>query len=381
MKQRPEPSVIISVPGEAAAPRPTHARSYWALQILGWGAYCFGYYVVVLVPFREAGLPSIFADIIYCFAGLLATHLLRARIRAGRWTELPLLRLLPRLLAAALLVGLFQALALDTTLWFEGVFATTPLTTRIGILLATVFFSALLIGLWLAIYFVVQSSRRRRSAEVDALRSQVLARESQMRSLQQQLNPHFLFNCLNSLRGMIDEDPRRAQVMVTELAALLRAALRSDHCATVPLSDELAAVDAYIRLESVRLEERLRIHREIDPAATTAAVPPLLLQGLVENAVRHGIAPLQTGGDLTLRIARVADRLQVTVTNSGTLQPGPTPGTGLSNARERLRLLYGDRARLDLREDPPASVQATLEIPFEPAPQPSPVPQEAACAP
>ncbi len=371
-----------SAPAEGEAhPRPSTARAYWICQVLGWGGYCLGYYLTILVPFRETGLPSILADLAYGLAGLLGTHLLRARLRAGNWTDLRLPRLLPRLAASALLVGLLQTLALDGTLWLEGTFTSTGPRTSIGILLGTIFFSAVLVGFWLAVYFVVQSVRRRRSAELDALLSEVLARESQLRSLQQQLNPHFLFNCLNSLRGMIDEDPRRAREMVTELAGLLRAALRTDQCATVPLADELATVDAYLRLESVRLEERLRIHRQIDPVSSSAAIPPLLLQGLVENAIRHGIAPLRSGGDLTLRIVLIGDRLRATVTNSGSLQPGGNPGIGLANARERLRLLYGDRAHLDLREDPPGSVQATLEILFEPAPLAPTAQQEAPCAP
>lgn len=379
MIEPPGISGAIASAGEATVrPRPT-TRAYWICQILGWGGYCLGYYLAALVPFHEYGLKPTLADAVYGVVGLLGTHLLRMRLRAGGWIELRLSLLLPRLLLAALLVGAAQTAALDGTLFLEGAFSSVSPGAAPGILLATVFFSALLVGSWLAIYFVVLSVRRRRTAEVDALLAQVLARESQLRSLQQQLNPHFLFNCLNSLRGMIDEDPRRARDMVTELAGLLRGALRSDN--TVALNDELAAVDAYLRLESVRLEERLRIRREIDPAAGTAAFPPLLLQGLVENAVRHGIAPLPGGGELTLRIARSGDRLQVSVANSGALRPGNENGIGLANARQRLRLLYGDRAHLDLREDPPGCVQATLEIPFQPAPVAAPPIQETPCAP
>ncbi|MGC2638373.1 MAG: histidine kinase [Acidobacteriaceae bacterium] len=368
--------------GETLAPRPrlSTGRAYWICQIVGWGGYCLGYYLAVLVPFHDSGPKPILADLVYGVAGLAGTHLLRARMSAGGWTEMRPSRLVSRLFASALVVGALQTIALDGTLWLQGVFTAAAPGTSQGIVLATFFSSALLVGFWLAIYFVVLSVRRRRSAEVDILRSQILARESQLRSLQQQLNPHFLFNCLNSLRGMIDEDPHRAQEMVGELAGLLRAALRSDRCAIIPLADELMAVDAYLRLESVRLEERLRVHKEVDPAAAVAAIPPLLLQGLVENAVRHGIAPLRSGGDLTLRIALAGERLQICITNSGTLREGSEGGIGLANARARLHLLYGSRVHLDLRESPPGTVQATLEIPFEPAPVPID-PQAVPCEP
>ncbi|HEY6445760.1 MAG TPA: histidine kinase [Acidobacteriaceae bacterium] len=365
---------------EALGPRSSTGRAYWLCQFLGWGGYCLGYYLAVLVPFHDRGPKPILADLVYAVAGFFGTHLLRASMRAGGWTEMRPLRLVSRLFASALLVGALQTVTLDGTLWLQGVFSSAAPGAAQGIVLATFFSSALLIGFWLSIYFVVLSVRRRRSAEVDILRSQILVRESQLRSLQQQLNPHFLFNCLNSLRGMIDEDPRRAQEMVSELAGLLRAALRSDRCATIPLADELAAVDAYLRLESVRLEDRLRVHREVDPAATAAAIPPLLLQGLVENAVRHGIAPLRDGGDLTLRVALAGERLQICVTNSGALRAGSEGGIGLANARARLHLLYGGRVHLDLRESPPGTVQAALEIPFEPALVPT-VPQEVPCEP
>ena len=207
--------------------------------------------------------------------------------------------------------------------------------------------------------------RRRRTAELDALRAQVLARETRLRTLQQQLNPHFLFNCLNSLRGMIDEDRNRARQMVTRLAELLRSSLRQDESNSIPLDEELATVDAYLELESVRFEERLRIRRDIDPAARSALVPPMLVQGLVENALKHGISSLPSGGDLTLRIARAGDLLLIDVLNPGTLSSQSGNGIGLANARERLRLLYGPRAELTLTEDQPGSVHAGVVLPFE----------------
>lgn len=376
MKKAAELPPTLSDRSEGSVHRPAGSRAYWICQILGWGGYCLGYYLAVIIPFHDSGPGSILADSVYGIAGFVGTHLLRSRMRAAGWTEMRPPRLVARLVVAALLVGSLQTAALDGTLWLQGAFASAAPGAAAGILLATAFFSALLIGFWLAIYFVVLSIRRRRSAELDTLRSQIVARESQLRSLQQQLNPHFLFNCLNSLRAMIDEDPRRAREMVTELAGLLRAALHTDQRATVTLADELAVVDAYLRLESVRLEERLRVHREIDPAAVSAAFPLLLLQGLVENGVRHGIAPLRTGGELTLRIALAGDRLDVLLTNSGTLHPARNGGIGLINARERLRLLYGEHACLNLREDPPGVVQAHLEMPFVPASSAG----EAACA-
>jgi signal transduction histidine kinase len=341
------------------------SSAYWTCQVLGWGGYGVGYYLAVLVPFRAAGPKQAAADLAYCVAGLLGTHLLRSRIKLHGWNEIPYRALIPRLLAGALLVGALQVLALDGALMLGNQFDWNRTGQGAAVFGVTVFFSALLIGLWLAIYLGVQASRRRRTAELDALRAQVLIREARLRFLQQQLNPHFLFNCLNGLRGMIDEDSRRAQVMVTRLAELLRSSLRQDEHSVVSLAEELSTVSAYLELESMRFEERLRIRRDLDPQALPALVPPMLLQGLVENAIKHGIAQLPCGGELDIRIRRNGEQLRVDICNTGTLRNQDGTGIGLANARERLRLLYGKHAELSLTEDPAGWVHATLVLPFQ----------------
>ena len=146
---------------------------------------------------------------------------------------------------------------------------------------------------WLVIYFSVHGRRRREALQLELA---VVSRDAQLRSLRAQINPHFLFNSLNSLRHLILADPQRAVTMVTGLADLLRYSLASDRSDMVPLGDELAIVDEYLGLEQVRLEERLRVERAIEPAALPARVPPMLVQSLVDNAIKHGIATLPQGG-------------------------------------------------------------------------------------
>jgi two-component system sensor histidine kinase AlgZ len=342
----------------------TSSRAYWACQLLGWAGYGLAYYLAVLVPFHAAGPRQILADAAYCAAGLAGTHLLRRVMNRHGWSELPYAALAPRLLAGAVLVGALQTAVLDGSLAFEGLMDWRR-PGAAAIVGTTAFFSAFLVALWLAVYLTVQAVRRRRSAEMDALRAEVVAREAELRSLHRQLNPHFLFNCLNSLRAMIDEDRARAQQMVTRLAELLRASLRQDACSAIRLEEELATVDAYLDLESVRLEERLRIRRNIDPHAGDALVPPMLVQGLVENALKHGIAQLPGGGELVLRVERDGDALRVEVGNPGQLRMNLEGGIGLSNTRERLRLLYRERASFEIREEPSGWVRAIAVLPFE----------------
>ena len=338
--------------------------AYWACQLAGWGGYGLGFYLTVLVPSRATGPRRVLADAAYCLTGLLGTHLLRLVMKKRGWSELRYASLALRLIPGALLVGALETAALYGSLTLAGLMDWGRMDS-VPILTTTMFFSAFLVALWLAVYLAVLAVRRRRTAEMDALRAEVVARETKLRSLQQQLNPHFLFNCLNSLRGMIDEDSARAQEMVTRLAELLRASLRQDECNAIPLEEELATVNAYLELESVRLEERLRIRREIGEEVRSALVPPMLVQGLVENALKHGIAQLADGGELTLCIARTAGELRVEVGNTGTLRAPRNGGIGLANARERLRLLYGTGAELSLSEDPAGWVCAKVVLPFQ----------------
>jgi signal transduction histidine kinase len=341
------------------------SRAYWVCQALGWGGYGVVYFVAVLLPLHQGGAVQAVIDLAYCLTGLLGTHLLHSRIKLDGWSEMQYRALIPRLLVSALLVGLSQTIVLDSSLALEHQFNWNQMGQVLAVFGSTVFFSALLVGLWLAIYLGVEGARRRHAAVLDALRTEVLIREASLRSLQQQLNPHFLFNCLNSLRGMIDEDSKRAQVMVTRLAELLRSSLRQDQRSVISVEEELTTVNAYLELESVRFEERLRMRQDIDPQALSALVPPMLLQCLVENAIKHGISQLTSGGELEMRIRRSAEQLQVDICNTGSLRGHLGTGIGLANARQRLRLLYGDRAELTLREDPPGWVHATLVLPFQ----------------
>ena len=133
------------------------------------------------------------------------------------------------------------------------------------------------------------------------------------------MNPHFLFNCLNNLRELIREEPERAERLVTELAELLRYTLQADRVETVPLKEEIHAVRQYLSLEKVRFEERLRLRFEIEPGALGVPVPPMLLQTLAENALKHGIANLPGGGEVAIHAYLKERQLEIVITNPGSL--------------------------------------------------------------
>jgi LytS/YehU family sensor histidine kinase len=216
---------------------------------------------------------------------------------------------------------------------------------------------------WVVLYVGFTAKRRREEKEAELL---LALREAELRALEAQINPHFLFNCLNSIRALVVENPPRAQDMITRLANILRHNLRNDVRPTVPLSSEVDAVSDYLALESARFDDRLRVRCSVSPDAGLIPVPSMLLQTLVENAVKHGIAPRPAGGDVAIRATLDPGWLMVEVENTGQLADSTVDATqmGLSNTRGRLRILYGDRATLELANRDGDRVVATVRIPL-----------------
>lgn len=211
-----------------------------------------------------------------------------------------------------------------------------------------------------------QRQAEERGAQVERIRAE-LAR-AELRALRAQVNPHFLFNTLNSIAALISEDPQAAEDVVTRLADVFRYALTSTEAETVRLGDELAFVRSYLAIEQVRLAERLRIEEHIAPGLEDTFVPPLLLQPLVENAVRYAVAPRTHGGTITLTARREADSLVLVVADDG---PGFTPGVapqghgvGLESVRERLRLA-GAGHDLALETAPGQGTRVTITLPAD----------------
>lgn len=219
-----------------------------------------------------------------------------------------------------------------------------------------------LIMVWSLIYFGVHAVWNYRQAEVEKWKLEAQAEAARLQALKLQLNPHFFFNSLNSLRALITEDPSRAQQMVTRLARLLRTTMQMDDVKTVSLEEELSTVRTYLALERVHFENRLQFHIDAAEEALKRQVPFLLVQALVENGIKHGIATRPGGGTITVRADLQDEALRVRVTNPGTVD-SEEGGIGLENARERLRLLFGNDASVTLANDGPSTVVASAVLP------------------
>jgi two-component system, LytTR family, sensor kinase len=277
-------------------------------------------------------------------------------------------RRVPVHLAASLAIGAAQVAGfillgrLAGQPGFEHPFVT--LWWKLGIknlLLALVLYGGVL-GAWHA----TEYRRRFRERALVAVRLEAQLVQAQLDALKMQLHPHFLFNALHTVAVLVrKQDSRGAVKTITALAELLRVALDSVGRQLVRLEDELFFVDRYLAIEQVRFQDRLRVVRTVAPGLLDAEIPNLLLQPLVENAIRHGISASSTAGELAITARREGDRLVVTISDDGPGLDGEgRTGVGLASVRARLAQLYGGAAALRLEPSSSGGVSATIEVPY-----------------
>jgi sensor histidine kinase YesM len=362
--------------------RLTIARSksqqlYWIYQIIGWGLWTLariaGAVTILGLPWFKATLELAILSAV----GLALSHVLRDYVRRHHWSAFSIPQLTKRIVIAGLVVGTPLGIITQLTDVAElqnlapvlkeyapalNVHFSVPIQYAHQIVN-----SAVLYMVWLAIYFTAVGLREYRSARLTQSELARALHVAELRLLKSQLNPHFLFNALNTVRSLIADNPARAQSAVTRLANTLRYSLSSRHNELVTLAQELEIVRDYLELESMRFEDRLRIEQNVPAEATGVPIPVMLLQTLVENAIKHGIAELPSGGMLRISAAVHKDVLVLQVENPRPPAPGRAPheGVGLRNAHDRLRLLYGARASLDLDLSKPAVATARLRIPLQ----------------
>ena len=222
--------------------------------------------------------------------------------------------------------------------------------------------------LWCNLYFGAKQWQEISNQRERMLRAESELREAKLDALRYQLNPHFLFNALNAVSTLVlERDSERATRMLSRIGTMLRRALDEESVAEIPLVQELEFTSQYLEVEQIRLGERLRVTTDVSPKTLVAAVPVMLLQPLVENAVRHGIAPEVNGGEILIRSSRIDSRLHLLVKNSGARRnskQGNAHGIGLRNCIERLKAIYGEDYRLELDWPTEGGCEVKLDLPF-----------------
>jgi two-component sensor histidine kinase len=308
------------------------------------------------VPWREVALTSTASAWLWIPPTLLALWLAgRWPIDRGRWRSG-----IAAHFGGALATVLFRAVAVVALDRWVGWYDELP---AFGAVLLTsfgnnFFFFWLLVGVGHAAHFA-RTARRRETQLAWA----------QLHALQAQLHPHFLFNALNTVSACVHRDPHAAERMIARLSELLRGSLDTSATHEVPLAEELRLLESYLEIEQARFEDRLRVRWSIDPASREARVPHLILQPLVENAVKHGIGPRSAPGTVQVSAARERGELRLEVRDDGLGVPAGfawegRAGVGLANTRARLRQLYGDRHRFALEGAPGGGVVVSISIPF-----------------
>ena len=340
-------------------------QRWWLFAFLWWtlnGVASASQYVQMVGPggervtWRHALLTSLASAYLWVPLTMLALWLAH-RYPLGRGRLLPRLGL--HLLAGMAVVIVFRAGAVLLLNPWVGWYATLPPLPEVLLTSAqnNAFLYSLLVGVAHGAYYARESRQR----------DEQLA-EARLLTLKAQIQPHFLFNTLNTIALMVRESPRDAERLITRLSELFRHALEGATIHEVPLADEVRFAAAYLEIEGARFEERLRVEWEIDPGALEARVPHLILQPLVENAIRHGIAPRSAAGRLRVAARRENGRVRLVVEDDGVGLDGASrpasPGVGLTNVRARLAALYGPAGELALAARSGGGVTATLVFPY-----------------
>jgi signal transduction histidine kinase len=327
--------------------------SFWTIQVIGWAVY----FVTIYVTFLTIAQPGNFLNLFYlkgfrALTGFVLTSIFLRPIYQALESRFAITSLVLLVLISAVVFG-----AAWTAI--EGIYVyLTSFPFNVNSYLARspriVLDYAMTLTAWSALYLGVRNWRSWQIERENALESAALAQKAQLEILRNQLNPHFLFNALNSIRASVSEDGNRARQMITQLSELLRYSLAGVEKKEVPLREELIAARNYLAIEKIRFEENLEIEYDVDENAMQFPVPGFLLNPLVENAIKHGshVAP----NPLRIKISAKLefDRLTLEVANTGRLndlQNRNGTKIGLKNVRERLEKLFGDQGSFELKQD------------------------------
>jgi two-component system, LytTR family, sensor kinase len=400
---------------------------YWTCQLIGWGAWvalqvfaAFVYAGSYYEKKKEVFFASLFIEFVWC---LLSTHLLRMMLKRFSWIKLPIrqvvLVFLASVLTTALLINygskatakvtgysfeqylinenLERAMRLEKDSGIAGTNYFSPILLKAGDSVGykkaqkikkftgwsrntegkwvyeemmkgrefwNIFLTLILASLWLLIYIVWHYIEKNRNDQLDKLKLETLVKALELKTIKSHINPHFIFNALNSIRALVDENPTRARTAITELSNILRSSMHAEKLETVPLHRELDIVNDYLALEQMRFEERLQVSYEIDEDTLDQPVPPMMLQTLVENAIKHGISKQINGGSITIKSLFTKDHHEICVVNSGQLTGNTNgDGFGLKSTQDRLNLLYQDKASFHIRNIDGNMVESKIIMP------------------
>jgi sensor histidine kinase YesM len=369
---------------------------YWIFQAIGWGSFAL---INTFFAFSFDKLTNRFFErlAIFLFLGIIFSQIMREIIiRVGilqnnlskQLFQFFLLTFSLALVASYINVESLSAFNLlkddekallarpDVGFWLN----------KLLLVLSSGFSYFILFFIWSLIYFMYHYVTKSRKQQLDTLQLEALVKELELQTIKAHINPHFIFNSLNSIRALVVENPERARAAVTELSNILRSSMQSEKHETVPLEKELDIVKDYLALENMRFEDRLKIEYQVDEDTLDQPVPPMMLQTLVENAIKHGISKQINGGIVKIISDFKGNFHELAVQNTGYLNGNANAdashsgknlnagnlyvvedhvgkGFGLSSTTNRLSLIYGDKASFEIKQLNPSLVQARILLP------------------
>lgn len=341
---------------------------YWVLQVSGWGMvgltmlfYARNYQVPITSDILFGRIAVVF------FTGILVSHLLRMVIKKWRWMQQDVDKVIPKLIVGFIASSLLYSFIVLNAYEYLSITTGKAKQLSFGSKLAgyTVDNSMFFLP-WVLIYYFYHFFQKSQKQQMDGLTLESLVKELELKTIKAHINPHFIFNALNSIRALVDENPIRARAAITELSNILRSSMHVEKQETVALENELAIVKDYLALENMRFEDRLKIEYDIDAATLTRQVPPMMLQTLVENAIKHGIGKLVNGGVVKVISDVKNDYHELIVQNTGQLNgyKNKEQGFGISSTTNRLNILFGDKAKFDIKQLNSSMVEAKVLIPL-----------------
>lgn len=341
------------------------SRLFWVLNISGWAGYALAAWLGALAHEKpEAYFAVIVASAVSGFAATSMLRLLYRKLWTKSVTVLGIATLVTCYVVAFFWQWMRNVLYYD---WVKNDWQPEHLMDYVGGVMGSFY----IMLCWSGLYFGIKYYQQLQEQTEQTLKAVAAAHQAQLKMLRYQLNPHFLFNTLNAISTLIlDGSNKTANQAVTRLSDFLRYTLDNDPMSRVTLGSELDALDLYLEIEKVRFGDRLIIEKDIDERAAKALVPSLILQPLIENAIKYAISPMEEGGTLRISARAQQDTLILQLSDTG---PGlgngnngqKSSGVGLKNTRERLQQLYGETQAFTLAPNEPTGLTITINIPFE----------------
>jgi two-component system LytT family sensor kinase len=398
---------------------------YWLCQFTGWGVWgiilLYFNFVVFGDRFKEQGGQKeyLISLAILLVSGILTTHLLRTIIKKTNWSKFSFNRILLMFIVAVGATGtvlyygsdyiesrsgysydayynnqklekavkMEQQFGMDSLAYYKINTFSKDTSVQKGISeikkatgwarnkkgewiyenksdLVGIYYTLMLIAIWMLIYIVYHYVEKNRNDQLDRLKLESTVKELELKTIKSHINPHFIFNSLNSIRALVDENPNRARRAITELSNILRSSMHAEKSETVTLEKELDIVKDYLALEQMRFEERLKIELDIDEDTLHQQVPPMMLQTLVENAIKHGISKQVLGGVVRIVAVFKDNVMQLQVQNTGQLLSVPNgEGFGIKSTQDRLNLMYQGKAVFEIRNINTFMVESKVTLP------------------